>query len=452
MKRGRLAARAAIIVVLVVLIALVGVIGALMSARGASASPLIATRAVGPDPSSVAVDMRASRVFVVNNGDNTITMLDARDGQVLRTINLTGTPTALAVDERRGHLLIGVTSFRLDGQGTVATLDSRTGALLHTTDVGPQPNAIAIDQRAGRAYVANYQGDSLSTLDLASGRTLRTVPVGFDQTTGYAPDEVVVDARVGRVFVMNSSNNSVSMFDAATGRLLRVLPLGKIIPGDNVEAGSRLAVDEAGGHLFVATSTASGRSVRMLDTRAGTTLHTVRLSWNPDEVLLDARTRRVFVHRWTGPGLLLDARTGVVARAFTLGVGVWDPGHKVVVDARTGRVYVLSEASLDSRGAAVGTGRVLTLDGATGQVLRTVPVGLLPKDLALDSLTDRVFVSNANDAEFNRYGYRARAGDGSNTWSWVPQPIRGWLPQASQPRPAPTGPLSGTVSVIDTTR
>jgi len=148
MKRGRLAARAAIIVVLVVLIALVGVIGALMSARGASASPLIATRAVGPDPSSVAVDMRASRVFVVNNGDNTITMLDARDGQVLRTINLTGAPTALAVDERRGHLLIGVTSFRLDGQGTVATLDSRTGALLHTTDVGPQPNAIAIDQRA----------------------------------------------------------------------------------------------------------------------------------------------------------------------------------------------------------------------------------------------------------------------------------------------------------------
>jgi len=453
MKRGRLAARAAIIVVLVVLIALVGVIGALMSARGASASPLIATRAVGPDPSSVAVDMRASRVFVVNNGDNTITMLDARAGRTLRTISLSDSPTALAVDERRGHLLIGVSSFRLDGQGTVATLDSRTGALLHTTDVGPQPNAIAIDQRAGRAYVANYQGDSLSTLDLASGRTLRTVPVGFDQTTGYAPDEVVVDARAGRVFVMNSSNNSVSMFDASTGRLLRVLPLGQTASNATRETGAHLmAVDEAEGHVFVAASTASGGSIRMLDTRTGTTLHTVRLSWTPDEVLLDARTRRVFVHSLAGPELLLDTRTGAVVRTLGLGVGVWDAGHKAVVDERTGRVYVLSETPHDSTGAAVGTGSVLALDGATGRVLGAVPVGLLPRDLALDSLTNRVFVSNVNDAEYKRYGYRARTGNGSNTWSWVPQPIRGWLPQASRPQPLPTGPLSGTVSVIDTTR
>ena len=76
MRRGRLAARAAIIMVL---IALVSVIGALVSARGASVSPLIATRVVGPDPSSVAVDTRAGRVFVVNSGDNTMSVLDARD-------------------------------------------------------------------------------------------------------------------------------------------------------------------------------------------------------------------------------------------------------------------------------------------------------------------------------------------------------------------------------------
>jgi YVTN family beta-propeller protein len=444
-RRGRLAARAAIIVVL---IALVSVIGALVSARGASASPLIATRTVGPDPSSVAVDARAGRVFVVNNGANTITVLDARDGQVSRTISLNGAPTVLAVNERRGHLLIGVGSLIPSGHDTVATLDSRTGALLHSTDVGTGPQAIALDQRAGRAYVANFQDDSLSTLDLASGRTLRTVPAGFDRTTGYAPDEVAVDARAGRVFVMNSSNNSVSMFDAVTGRLLRVLPLGQIAPGDNGEPKTRLlAVDGAGGHLFVAASTASGDSIRMLDTHNGTTLHTIRVSWSPDDVLLDARTGRVFVYSWAGPGLLLDARTGAVVRTFS----VWNTHNEAVVDARTGRIYVLRGTTFE-RGAAVGTGSVLTLDGATGRVLRTVPVGLLPMGLAVDGLTGRVFVSNLNDAEFNRYGYRARAGDGSTTWNWVPQPIRGWLSPAAQPRPAPTGPLSGTVSVIDTTR
>ncbi len=412
-KRGRLAARAAIIVVL---IALVGVIGALVSAHGVSASPIIATRAVGPDPSSVAVDVRAGRVFVVNNGDNTITMLDARDGQVVRTISLNGAPTALAMDERRGHLLIGVGPLTPSGHDTVATLDNHTGALFYSTDVGMGPDAIALDQRAGRAYVANFQGDSLSTLDLANGRTLRTVPVGFDQTTGYASDEVVVDARAGRVFVMNSSNNSVSMFDASTGRLLRVLPLGQTASNATGETGAHLmAVDKAEGHVFVAASTASGGSIRMLDTRTGTTLHTVRLSWTPNEVLLDARTGRVFVHSLPGSSLILDARTGAVARAFALGVGVWDAGDKAIVDERTGRVYVLSETPHDSTGAAVGTGRILALDGATGRVLGAVPVGLLPRDLALDNLTNRVFVSNVNDAEYKRYGYRTRTGNGSNT-------------------------------------
>jgi len=158
------------------------------------------------------------------------------------------------------------------------------------------------------------------------------------------------------------------------------------------------------------------------------------------------------VHSLPGSSLILDARTGAVARAFALGVGVWDAGDKAIVDERTGRVYVLSETPHDSTGAAVGTGRILALDGATGRVLGAVPVGLLPRDLALDNLTNRVFVSNVNDAEYKRYGYRARTGNGSNTWSWVPQPIRGWLPQASRPQPVPTGQLSGTVSVIDTTR
>ena len=445
MRRGRVAARAAIIVVLV---ALVGVIGALVSARSASASPLIATRAVGPDPSSVAVDTRAGRVFVVNNGDDTITMLDARAGQALRVISFSGAPTALAVDERRGHLLVGVGSLTPGGHDTVATLDSRTGALLYSTTVGARPDAIALDQRAGRAYVATFQDDSLSTLDLASGRTLRTVPVGFDQTTGYAPAEVAIDARAGRVFVMNSSNNSVSMVDAATGRLRRVLPLGQAVPGDTGEPNTRLlAVDEAAGRLFVAARTASGNSIRMLDTRTGATLHTLSVRWTPDAVLLDMRTRRVFVSNGAGPGMLLDARTGSVVRTVNVGNATND----AVVDARTGRVYVLRETLLDG-GAAVGTGSVLTLDGATGQVVRAVPIGLLPRDLAVDARTDRVFVSNANDAEFNRDGYRARSGEGSTTWSWVPQPIRGWLSRAAPPQPAPTGPVSGTVSVIDTTR
>ena len=449
MRRKKFLMRVFAVVALPLILAVVCA-GAFVVTRGASVSPILATRAVGPDPGAIAVDARAGHVFVAN-GDDTLSMLDARDGRVLHTVTLNSALATLTVDERRGRLFVVSEALGNDPNGAVTMLDTHTGAILRATDVGQGAGAIALNQGAGRAYVANSRDDTMSTLDLASGRVVRTTFVGFDHATGYYPMAIAVDARAGHVFTANGSDNSVSMFDAAGGRLLRVIHFGKPLLSENWSFGAYpLAVSEAYGRLFVASMTQAGGDVRVIDTRSGAVARTISVRWSPDDVLLDARTDKVFVRG--GPGLLLDARTGVVARAFTLGVGVWDPGHKVVVDARTGRVYVLSEASLDSRGAAVGTGRVLTLDGATGQVLRTVPVGLLPKDLALDSLTDRVFVSNANDAEFNRYGYRARAGDGSNTWSWVPQPIRGWLPQASQPRPAPTGPLSGTVSVIDTTR
>jgi len=295
----------------------------------------------------------------------------------------------------------------------------------------------------------------MSTLDLASGRTLRTVPVGFDHTTGYDPVAIAADLRAGHIFTANSGNNSISMFDAASGRLLRVTHLGKpMLNGRETFGAHSLAVSETDGHLFVGGNTpyGSGGAVRTLDTRSGAVIRTVGVSWDPGEIAMDTRTGRVFVPNGAGPGLLLDARTGAVAGAIGWSSGSWSAGDGMAVDERTGLVYSLAGAAIDNTGAAVGTGRLLAFDGKTGVLVRAVLVGLLPRDLALDSRTGHVFVSSLSDLEFNRYGYRTRAGGGSGPWGWVPQPIRGRLPHAPSVQPPPSGPINGAVSVIDTTR
>ncbi len=112
--------------------------------------------------SRVAIAQRAKRVFVVNDGDFSVSMLDARTGTLLRTVLVGPFPVDLAVDEHTGHLF--VLSQGNGGHGTVSMLDARSGAVLATTYVGGAPIALAVDERSGHAFVTG-------TGDGADGKT-----------------------------------------------------------------------------------------------------------------------------------------------------------------------------------------------------------------------------------------------------------------------------------------
>src|SRR5690349_730749 len=72
--------------------------------RGAVANPVLRTIAVGQSPAALAVDERTGRAFVVNSGDNTVSVLDTRTATLLRTIGVGWAPLTIAVDERAGRV------------------------------------------------------------------------------------------------------------------------------------------------------------------------------------------------------------------------------------------------------------------------------------------------------------------------------------------------------------
>ena len=109
----------------------------------------------------LAADPRTGHVFIA--GDTTLSLLDARHGWTLRTIAAGGHPSALAVDARRGRVLVanlGVTDTNglPTGAGSVDIVSALTGAVLRTVPVGVAPSALAIDERTGRAVVVNAGG------------------------------------------------------------------------------------------------------------------------------------------------------------------------------------------------------------------------------------------------------------------------------------------------------
>jgi len=118
---------------------------------------------VGARPSAVAVDARNGRAYVVNAGDNTVSVLDIRRRVIVRTVRVSVSPRAIAIDSTRGLVLVAADG-PLDAQGypvgpgVVDVLDAGSSAVVRTVAVGVAPRAIAVDGQGGRVIVINSGG------------------------------------------------------------------------------------------------------------------------------------------------------------------------------------------------------------------------------------------------------------------------------------------------------
>jgi DNA-binding beta-propeller fold protein YncE len=244
------------------------------------------------------------------------------------------------------------------------------------------------------------------------------------------------------------------VLDATSGRLVHRSVIGRVLIGQT------LVVDEATGRAFVITANlvADKGSVYVFDSHSGRTLHSIALPSMPMGITVDERTGHVFVStmgpaalisgglgfgrqsipvsRGHGSVVMLDARNGSVLRSVPVGIG---PGA-MAVDARHHHLLVTNVGAMDSTGTPLGPGGVSVLDTRSGAVLRTVPVGLAPGDVAVDERAGRAFVLNLGGTV-----------PVTDAWRWLPSWLRQRLPFV--PRQASgTRMVGGSVTVLDTTR
>jgi len=200
-------------------------------------------------------------------------------------------------------------------------------------------------------------------------------------------------------------------------------------------APSAVAVDDRAVRAVVIS--VADKTVGVLDTTSGQLVRTVTIGAGPRTVAVDAATRRASVLNSNGTASVLDTASGAVVRTVALGMGStgMDIGP-LVVDERSGRVYVIV------RSPAGRAGHVAVLDAATDTVLRTIPVGLDPRDVAVDARVERVVVVNA--------GGGSPGLAPAPPWAAWPRRLHGWFPVVPAPTPPPPG--RGTGTVFDTMR
>lgn len=431
---------------LVILLALV-LLG-LVNAIRANASPVLRTVMVGQFPSYPIVSVAQGRLFVANTDDGTVSVLDTRSGQLLRTTQVGRTPGRfiwnVAADAPSGQVFV-----RTDDD-VLTTLDARSGAVVHMLSIGYCSRALAVDARLAHLFTANCLTGIVRMIDARSGRLLTTTYVGGQ------PQDIAVDEQTGRVFVRNGppsgGKGRISMLDARTGRLLRTIALG-------TQLCLCITTPLPGGPVFVADQTAG---VYVLDATSGRLLRTAPIGMDIYDQAVDPRTGQVFLvgartgasngaAPFAGPGRLvvLDGHSGRVLRRLTLSA----PPSAVALDARGQRLLLGLVGRTDAAtGQPAGAGQVQVRDARSLRVLRVIPAGIVPWAIAVDPLTDHAFVVNANivpsDADprtFTRPAVALPESGGQALMRRV-QRLLPWLPlHVSTPGPS----IDGSVTVLD---
>jgi YVTN family beta-propeller protein len=178
-------------------------------------SGAVTSRAVGTNPTGVAVGDGALRVYVANAGDDSVSVVDPRKGTVVATIPVGDSPLDLVADDHRVYVANA-------GAGTVSVIDTASDSVLATIPVGTFPMGLAVHGRSKRLYVANFFDDTLSVIDTTNLSVVSTISVA------RRPRGLALDTRGQRLLVAGFEDGRVQAVDTRTGKVtLDVLTGGK---------------------------------------------------------------------------------------------------------------------------------------------------------------------------------------------------------------------------------
>jgi DNA-binding beta-propeller fold protein YncE len=237
----------------------------------------------------------------------------------------------------------------------------------------PGVHGVAIAPEFGRGFVSNGQTSSVTIFDLKSLKPIADVP------TGQKPDAIIYDPATSRVFAFNGGGNSATAIDAATGKVVGTVDLG---------GGPEFAA--ADGKGFVFDNLEDESLVLKINSRE----LKVEQRWptapcsSPSSMAMDRANRRLFIGCRSKVMAVLDADTGKVITTLPIGDHVdataFDPATKLIFNSNgEGTVTVIHQDTPDKY-----------------SIVETVKTAPKAKTMALDPKTHRLFLSTAENGQF----------------------------------------------------
>jgi YVTN family beta-propeller protein len=320
-------------------------------------------------------------------------------------IQVGGFPTGIALNP--------VTNTIYVGNGTTGTLSLINGKKCNAGDAGgcgqhvtavtagTDPIGIAVNGTTNTVYVANASG----TVAVVSGRTCDAANMSRCHVqpatvrVGANPQFLAVDQTTNTIYVANSSANTVSVIDGSTRRVRATVPVGPLP--------FTLTVNEATSSVYVTDLGAA--TISVIDARACNAANVngcghkpivVNVGQTPGGIAVNTRTDTIYV---TGEfsndvsvidGKTCNARTTSGCRQTPVHVLAGAGARGIAVNEVTNTVYVANTAA-NTVSVINGATCNATEHSGCGQKAAVAPVGISPRRVAVDPVTNTIYVTNA---------------------------------------------------------
>jgi YVTN family beta-propeller protein len=158
-----------------------------------------------PDTDCIVYDPVSKRVFTMNGDSHSSTVIDAKTGGVIKTIDLVGSPEFAVADGK------GMIYANLANKNQVAAIDARTLEVKSRWPAAPSggSTALAMDREHRRLFSAGRNPQMLVVMDADTGKVIQSFPIsaGTD-AAAYDPETkmIYVSTREGNIHVFHEDS------------------------------------------------------------------------------------------------------------------------------------------------------------------------------------------------------------------------------------------------------
>jgi YVTN family beta-propeller protein len=155
-----------------------------------------------PDTDCVVYDPASQRVFTMNGDSKSSTVIDAKTGKVIKTIDLGGAPEFAVADGK------GMIYANLADEDQVAAINAKSLEVKAKWPTAPAggPTALAMDREHRRLFSAGRKPQALVVMDADSGKIIQSFPIsGGTDADAYDPEKklIFVSTREGNVHIFH---------------------------------------------------------------------------------------------------------------------------------------------------------------------------------------------------------------------------------------------------------
>ncbi|WP_405568232.1 beta-N-acetylglucosaminidase domain-containing protein [Streptomyces phaeochromogenes] len=303
----------------------------------------------------------------ITDGDGSERALTANfSGASVSSVDLvSGASAEIAVGKNPGEVVVsadGRTAYAANqGSDSVSVIDVPTGKVTATIAVGDVPAGLALTPDGKTLWVADYSDDAVQPVDLATGTA------GAKIAVGDGPENMAIAPDGSTLYVANIHDSTVTPLTLPAGRAGTAIPVGP----------NPFNVVAAPDGRTVYVSNSGGSTVTPIDTATNDTRPTLLVDGQQAYGLaLSPDGRTLWVSASTGDRVTpVDTVTGAPGTPVTVGRSAfdvaldWNGSTAYVTTADAGELVPVTTAS-GTVGAALGTGAY-----PLAAVVTPVPVG-----------------------------------------------------------------------------